>query len=390
MDSVRLTFTDEPEHEFSCNLVNFTQHKTVESILTMFVNDYNQKNGLTRLLETNSLRIEREHNQILKDEDILAIAPGENLRIIYFVPKGIRFMCGNLGCSTQFLEEENTDTACQFHISSPLFHEGLKSWPCCSKKMTDFDQFLAIPGCACGRHKPLIKKLPKPKEVVSNMDITTDSTGKETYVDKNARKPVPQSIVLQKENSKSKLPPGQSWSVDEEKSDPSDAVIAVGTTCTHNGCKATFQDDSSRTEICHYHPGPPLFHEGSKGWDCCRKKSVLEFAEFLKIEGCREGKHKFISEPAKIHVRHDYYQMGMFVNISFYSKNVKKHESSLTFEPNCVHVKLALSNGDVFQTELILAREIVPEQCKFEIMSTKVEIKLKKSSNRRMEHVQAL
>ena len=43
-----------------------------------------------------------------------------------------------------------------------------------------------------------------------------------------------------------------------------------------------------------YHPGQPLFHEGSKGWTCCSKK-VLEFDEFMKIEGCKQkSKHLFV------------------------------------------------------------------------------------------------
>jgi hypothetical protein len=44
-----------------------------------------------------------------------------------------------------------------------------------------------------------------------------------------------------------------------------DAVITVGTSCLRNGCKATYQDESSLNEICHYHPGEAEFHEGSKG-----------------------------------------------------------------------------------------------------------------------------
>ena len=36
-----------------------------------------------------------------------------------------------------------------------------------------------------------------------------------------------------------------------------------------------------------------IFHEGSKGYLCCKRR-VLEFSEFLKIEGCTEGKHLFV------------------------------------------------------------------------------------------------
>ena len=47
-------------------------------------------------------------------------------------------------------------------------------------------------------------------------------------------------------------------------------------------------------EKCVYHPGQAIFHEGSKGWTCCKRR-VLEFDEFMKIEGCEhKGKHLFI------------------------------------------------------------------------------------------------
>lgn len=36
-----------------------------------------------------------------------------------------------------------------------------------------------------------------------------------------------------------------------------------------------------------------MFHEGSKGYLCCKRR-VLEFDEFLKIEGCSEGNHLFV------------------------------------------------------------------------------------------------
>lgn len=41
-----------------------------------------------------------------------------------------------------------------------------------------------------------------------------------------------------------------------------------------------------------HHPGVPLFHEGSKGYTCC--KMVGDFDEFLKMPGCKKGKHRFL------------------------------------------------------------------------------------------------
>ena len=48
-----------------------------------------------------------------------------------------------------------------------------------------------------------------------------------------------------------------------------------------------------------YHPGQPIFHEGSKGWTCCKRR-VLEFDEFMRIEGCKKkARHMYIGSGKK-------------------------------------------------------------------------------------------
>lgn len=42
----------------------------------------------------------------------------------------------------------------------------------------------------------------------------------------------------------------------------------------------------------------------SQGYLCCKRR-VLEFDEFLKIEGCKQGRHVFVpkkSEDEKVHM----------------------------------------------------------------------------------------
>ena len=47
------------------------------------------------------------------------------------------------------------------------------------------------------------------------------------------------------------------------------------------------------------HPGAPIFHEGSKGYTCCKRR-VLEFDQFMKIEGCKtKDRHLFVGSGAK-------------------------------------------------------------------------------------------
>ena len=59
---------------------------------------------------------------------------------------------------------------------------------------------------------------------------------------------------------------------------------------------STETKSSREDEQCVHHPGQALFHEGSKGWTCCKRR-VLEFDEFMKIEGCKTKKrHLFVGK----------------------------------------------------------------------------------------------
>ena len=85
----------------------------------------------------------------------------------------------------------------------------------------------------------------------------------------------------------------------ESDSDDSSEPIPPQTTCRRRGCN-TVSDDvnqaASQGEKCVHHPGQPIFHEGTKGWTCCKKR-VLEFDEFLNLEGCQsKTKHLFVGK----------------------------------------------------------------------------------------------
>ena len=43
-----------------------------------------------------------------------------------------------------------------------MFHDALKGWSCCSRRSTDFTEFLNIPGCTNGRHSN--EKPPEPEK----------------------------------------------------------------------------------------------------------------------------------------------------------------------------------------------------------------------------------
>lgn len=89
----------------------------------------------------------------------------------------------------------------------------------------------------------------------------------------------------------------------ESESDDQSLAIPPDATCKRRGCISVFAAEVTSTrpdnEECIYHPGQALFHEGSKGWTCCKRR-VLEFDDFLNIEGCtRKKKHLFVGRGKK-------------------------------------------------------------------------------------------
>merc|ERR1711972_251430 len=67
--------------------------------------------------------------------------------------------CRNNACKfdphREYNEEDNHETRCKFHPGGPIFHEGLKGWSCCKKRVIDFNDFLNIPGCTVGPCNPI-------------------------------------------------------------------------------------------------------------------------------------------------------------------------------------------------------------------------------------------
>jgi hypothetical protein len=61
--------------------------------------------------------------------------------------------CQRKGCQKTFVVAENARDACTYHAGQPVFHDAVKFWSCCPDiKCYDFDEFLAVKGCAAGWH----------------------------------------------------------------------------------------------------------------------------------------------------------------------------------------------------------------------------------------------
>ncbi|RKO94110.1 chord-domain-containing protein [Blyttiomyces helicus] len=285
--------------------------------------------------------------------------------------------CSNKGCGKTFKDQDNSDTACEYHNGAPVFHEGLKGWSCCSKRVVDFDEFLKIPGCTVGQHQTTTPTTapaaPAPSAVTAPVKTTEDGT--EVYGGSTPKPPTPSA-------SPSPAAPAVPTVQEQDLNDPADAVIVPGAKCLRRGCGAVYAEGMA--EQCAFHGGVAVFHEGSKGWSCCPKRKVLEFDEFLKLPGCMVGKHRFTdvkpATPNVIPIRHDWYQTQSSVIISLFAKKIDKTRTTVVFAPEELKVNITFLDGNIAQFHTRLSQPIDSEASRFEMLTTKIEVVLKKAN----------
>ncbi|KAF2266860.1 CORD and CS domain-containing protein [Lojkania enalia] len=283
--------------------------------------------------------------------------------------------CVHKGCGKVY-EDDNED--CVYHPGPPKFHEGQKGWECCKPRVLTFDEFLAIPPCTTGKHSE-VDDTPKP-EPVKAPDIPNDTPINLGSLDQTLPVPAPRIPVSQPVSGRaSPAPPPES-----EDDDPS-ISIKEGQSCRRRGCGKTYNGSPREGEQCVYHSGAPIFHEGSKGWSCCKRR-VLEFDQFMNIEGCKtKDRHLFVGSGKKgmeekvDTVRHDFYQTGTSVIASLYLKKISKDTALVEFKENSVVLDLHTSDSKRYQTEMPLWGSINAENSKFRILGTKLELTLAKA-----------
>lgn len=177
-----------------------------------------------------------------------------------------------------------------------MFHDAYKGWSCCNKKCTDFTEFLNIKGCTKSKHsneKPSEPEKPpvdrcKVNEVIQVMKpLNNGASLKRPPFDtpQLTLSPTISPTLLEQIKGLTAL----------ENDKPTDSVIQIGQTCKNNSCKRTYTGIASDEEVCNYHSGVPIFHEGMKYWSCCQKKTT-EFSSFLEQPGCTQGRHVWFSK----------------------------------------------------------------------------------------------
>ena len=268
----------------------------------------------------------------------------------------------------------------------------MTGWKCCKPRVLTFDEFLVIEPCTEGKHSttdlpPKIEQKPVPSE--SNL-----SPAQQSLVSKLAEVPTRAPITAQSAPTPPPPPP-------ESEDDEPSLEIPDGKTCRRKACGATYKKGQARSdeEKCVHHPGAPIFHEGSKGYSCCKPR-VLEFDQFMKIQGCKTSpRHLFIgsgkkdsaSRPAPAisadgeelleTVRTDFYQTPSAVTASFFLKKIDSARATVEFRAQTIAVNLPTSDPQPkrYKADVPLFGRIDPEKCSYKILGTKLEVTLHKA-----------
>ncbi|KAL4917612.1 HSP20-like chaperone [Aspergillus aurantiobrunneus] len=284
--------------------------------------------------------------------------------------------CVHKGCGKVFTDP---DEPCVYHPGPPVFHEGQKGWNCCKPRVLTFEEFMEIPPCTTGKHSAV-------DDTPAAAQTKKDTAPAEPPVP--APTPVKESAVPRPTTHSPAIPPPSNPPTpvpEEPESDDPSLAIPANATCRRKGCGASYNPDVSREEEkCVHHPGQPVFHEGSKGWSCCKRR-VLEFDAFLKIEGCTEKKkHLFVGKgkPAgeeKVEtVRNDFYQTATSVNVSLYLKKIDKDNAKVDFTSTGIALDLPTTDNKRYKDSFELFAPIDPEKSKFRVLGTKLELTLVK------------
>lgn len=293
--------------------------------------------------------------------------------------------CVHRGCGKTFSDPEEQ---CNYHPGVPVFHEGQKGYRCCKPRVLTFDEFLTITPCTEGKHTT-VDDTPAPLEQKpSDAEVEAKIKAQETkQAEDTANLPPPvsrQPIAAQPPRASGTNTPAPP----EDESDAEDAAVPDNTTCKRKGCGSVYKAGQNRSEEqCTHHPGQALFHEGSKGWTCCKRR-VLEFDEFMRIAGCTtKAKHCFVgkkkdeqTEEALSEVRNDFYQTATTVIASLYLKKIDKEISKVEFkDANTIELDLRTTDKKRYRTGMPLFGSIDPEKSAFKIMGTKLELTLAKA-----------
>lgn len=84
-------------------------------------------------------------------------------------------------------------------------------------------------------------------------------------------------------------------------------------------------------------------------------------------------------EPVKPKFRHEFYQKPEEVVVTIFAKGVAPEDAHVEFGEQILSVKINVPSEDAYYFQPRLFQKVVPEKCRYQILSTKIEIRLAKA-----------
>jgi hypothetical protein len=206
--------------------------------------------------------------------------------------------CVHKGCEKVFTDAEEP---CVYHPGPPVFHEGQKGWKCCKPRVLTFEEFMTIPPCTEGLHSTTDLPPPVEKTQQQPSSAATDALAAKLDALATSNADAATAPTRTPVNQVAGDKPATPAAPPETDDDDPALEIPDGKECRRRMCNATYKKGTNREDEskCVHHPGAPIFHEGSKGYSCCKRR-VLEFDQFMRLEGCTtKDRHLFIGSGKK-------------------------------------------------------------------------------------------
>ncbi|CAO2591685.1 Protein SGT1 homolog [Lemmus lemmus] len=145
-----------------------------------------------------------------------------------------------------------------------------------------------------------------------------------------------------------------------------------------------------RKGMCEYHEKDyasalDTFAEGQK-----LDSADANFAIWIKR--CQETQNacqnQSASQRTQSKIKYDWYQTESQVIITLMIKNIQKNDVNVEFSEKELSALVKLPSGEDYNLKLRLLHPVVPEQSTFKVLSTKIEIKMKKPEAVRWEKLE--
>ncbi|XP_070773411.1 cysteine and histidine-rich domain-containing protein 1 isoform X3 [Enoplosus armatus] len=285
-------------------------------------------------------------------------------------------LCYNKGCGQRFDPENNPDDGCTYHPGVPVFHDALKG---CTKGPHNKEkppEPVKPDVTSSGEKKDADDQKPKFNEYIISAPKPQEAIRRPSADEPTARLQHKVSASLKQALEKLKL----SENATEKEEEDSDE-IKIGTSCKNGGCTKSFDGPASDSDVCSYHSGFPIFHEGMKYWSCCKRKTS-DFNTFLSQEGCTKGTHLWRKKDVGKKVvpcRFDWHQTGAQVIISIYAKNAIPELSYVDANSTTLNIHVVFEGEKEFNQNIIMWGVIDVSKSTVNMMAAKIEIAMKKS-----------